>query len=77
VFVSGWNFYAFRLAAMLDTIVARLTPKSNKPQGENGPDSMLRCSETPARERRKKKPGDRPGLICITRSAHSLIVVVL
>jgi hypothetical protein len=62
---------------MLDTIVARLTPKSNKPPGENGPDFMLRCSETFAVARNKKKPGDRPGLICITRAGHSLIVVVL
>jgi hypothetical protein len=61
LFVSDWNFYTFRLAAMLDTIVARLTRKSNKPRRKNGPNFMLRCSETMARKRRKKKPGDCPG----------------
>jgi hypothetical protein len=45
VFVSGWNFYTFRLAAMLAHIVARLTPKSNKTSAETTLDFMLRCSE--------------------------------
>jgi hypothetical protein len=78
VFVSGWNFYTFRLAAMLSPIVARLTPKSNKAQRENASDFMLRCSETIAREPAERKSPVAPGLLMqIMPFDHSLIVVVL